>query len=164
MQEGLRGDLTTWPLAEILGMLGRSKQTGQLDIRNGTRSGRISVNGGAIVEAKDGPLVGTAAVVSLATWAGGEFAFAAGKVEGRGEPITPGLLEQLALVAEEARELRLEVPADAMPQVSTERPNAQVTIDPLEWRILSVLRSVRSLEELRDAAGCDDLELMRSSA
>ena len=165
MQEGLRGDLATWPLAEILGMLTRGSQTGRLDLIDGARVGSISVLNGAIQDVHDTKLEGEQALVSLATWAGGNFAFSAGPQpvrNGRAKPLDQSLLGSLGAIAAEARELRKGIPVGARPVMASGKPTESVTLEPFDWRIIASLRSVTDLDELRDAVECDDLTLLRA--
>lgn len=72
---GIKGDLRSIPLWEILQTLSVGRKTGKLEIDNGIKKAEIYFDNGKIVNIKTGFVEGYNALLGLALWDTGDFVF-----------------------------------------------------------------------------------------
>lgn len=72
---GIRGDLQSIPLWEVLQTLSIGKKTGRLEIDTGIKKAEIFFENGKIVNVRSGFIEGYNAILGLALWDRGDFVF-----------------------------------------------------------------------------------------
>lgn len=72
---GIRGDLVSLPLWEVLQLLSSGRKTGKFQVEDGERKAEIFFKDGRIVYARTGPLENMDALLDLALWNKGNFIF-----------------------------------------------------------------------------------------
>ncbi|ACI19343.1 DUF4388 domain-containing protein [Dictyoglomus thermophilum] len=72
---GIRGDLQSIPLWEVLQTLSIGKKTGRLEIDTGVKKAEIFFENGKIVNVRSGFIEGYNAILGLALWDRGDFVF-----------------------------------------------------------------------------------------
>lgn len=72
---GIRGDLVSLPLWEVLQLLSSGRKTGKFQVEDGERKTEIFFKDGRIVYARTGPLENMDALLDLALWNKGNFIF-----------------------------------------------------------------------------------------
>ncbi len=72
---GIRGDLVSLPLWEVLQLLSSGRKTGKFQVEDGERKAEVFFKDGRIVYARTGPLENMDALLDLALWNKGNFIF-----------------------------------------------------------------------------------------
>lgn len=107
--EGLKGNLATTSIPDLLQFLNASGKTGQLLLeRHGERpEGRTYFSAGALVHATAGPAIGMEALVEMCGWDRGSFAFYDNVLSPKASismPVQQALMEAIRVLDERRRE------------------------------------------------------------
>jgi hypothetical protein len=151
----LVGSLTVFSLADVLYLLASTKQTGEVHVVSQVVDGKVWLADGELSNAQ----VGTAttigqAVFELACVTEGWFYFTVGVVSSSGQPTVPvaAVLNEVRPQVEEWREIRHDIPLDAVVTLAPSPPGHDVQIRSDQWQVLATVGtsgySVRTVLEL----------------
>jgi Domain of unknown function (DUF4388) len=151
----LVGSLTVFSLADVLYLLASTKQTGEVHVVSQSVDGKVWLADGELSNAQ----VGTAttigqAVFELACVTEGWFYFTAGVVSSSGQPTVPvaAVLNEVRPQVDEWREIRHDIPLEAIVTLAPNPPGADVQIRSDQWQVLATVGtsgySVRTVLEL----------------
>jgi hypothetical protein len=162
----LVGSLTTFSLSDILSMLASTKQSGELQVVSEATDGKLWLADGELSNAQ----VGTAATIGqavfeLACVSEGWFYFTVGVVSSSGQPTVPVLavLNEVRPQVDEWREIRREVPLEAVVTLAPDPPGQDVQIRSDQWRVLTTVgTSGHSVRSVLEQIGGDHIVGLRS--
>lgn len=156
-----QGSLKELPLPDIIQLVSVSGKTGVFVLQNGAERGEIYLDGGQIVHAQMGDIVGEDAVYELAIWPQGEFAFSAGQAS----PATTirksntNLLMEAARRIDEWQVLSKKIPSTRLVPVFTSASSTtSVSFTPQEWSLIRKIDERRSIEDIAVALGSSPFE------
>ncbi len=164
MPEVLGGNLGQLSLSEILKFLSSEGQSGRLDLSDGVSRGEIYLRNGKLVHAVTGAQIGEAAVYSLMAWVEGDFSFVpdVAAPEDSVTADTEQLLLEGARRAEEWGIIKKVIPAiDCVFKLSPTGSSDAVSLQPYEWQVLTLVNGERSLAQIAQALGDDELTVAK---
>ena len=150
-----QGSLNELPLADIVQLVAVSGKTGMFSMTHAAEKGYVYIQNGQITHAKVGEIEGEDAIYALALWSQGTFQFSPG-VESEFRTISrsnTNLLLEAARRSDEWKILSKKIPAtDSVPVlVAGEGANGQVTLTPMEWKVVTKTDGLRSIDEIARA-------------
>lgn len=150
-----QGSLNELPLSDIVQLVAVSGKTGMFSMTYASQKGYVYIHNGQITHAKLGAVEGEDAVYALALWSQGSFQFSPG-VESDARTISrsnTNLLLEAARRSDEWKILQKKIPGvDSVPVLlAREDASVQVTLTPLEWRVVTKTDGARSIEEIARA-------------
>ena len=150
----LVGSLAAFSLSDILSMLASTKQTGELQVVSEATDGKVWLADGELSNANVGAAATIGqAVFELACISEGWFYFTVGVVSSSGQPTVPVLavLNEVRPQVDEWREIRRDVPLEAVVTLAPNPPGQDVQIRNDQWRVLTTVgttgHSVRAVIE-----------------
>ena len=162
----LVGSLAAFSLSDILSMLASTKQTGELQVVSDTVDGKLWLADGELSNAHVGAATTIGqAVFELACVGEGWFYFTVGVVSSSGQPTVPVLavLNEVRPQVDEWREIRRDVPLEAVVSLAPEPPGQDVQIRSDQWRLLTTVgTSGLSVKAVLDEIGGDQVTGLRS--
>jgi hypothetical protein len=150
-----QGSLNELPLADIVQLVAVSGKTGMFSLTHAAEKGYVYIQNGQITHAKVGEIEGEDAIYGLALWSQGTFQFSPG-VESEFRTISrsnTNLLLEAARRSDEWKILSKKIPGtDSVPVlVAGEGANGQVTLTPMEWKVVTKTDGLRSIDEIARA-------------
>jgi Domain of unknown function (DUF4388) len=150
-----QGSLNELPLSDIVQLVAVSGKTGMFSMTHASEKGYVYLQNGHITHAKLGEVEGEDAIYALALWSQGTFQFSPG-VESEIRTISrsnTNLLLEAARRSDEWKILSKKIPTtDSVPiLVAREGVEEQVTLTPLEWKVVTRTDGLRSIEEIARA-------------
>lgn len=165
MPEGLTGNLSQMPIGDMVRMLTAAGQTGRLDLADRGDRGAIYLREGAIVHATHGPASGEIALRHLMAWNSGAFRFEAMATTPDTTIQRPAaeLLGEIAAMAAEREAIRRAIPSpDAVLRLRAADLAGPVTLQPLDWQVVTKLGEARTAAELVASLGRDEFTVLRA--
>jgi hypothetical protein len=152
-----QGSLAELHLPDIIQLISVSGKTGVFHLTDGGLKGQIFLHDGKIVHAQIEDISGEEAVYALAIWSQGDFKFEpriASEVQTISKSNT-NLLMEAARRLDEWRVLSKKIPATEMiPEfVVQDNREGQISLNTLEWLILSKIDGQRSIKAIAAASG-----------
>jgi hypothetical protein len=162
----LVGSLSVFSLSDILSMLASTKQSGELQVVSEATDGKLWLADGELSNAQ----VGTAATIGqavfeLACVTEGWFYFTVGVVSSSGQPTVPvvAVLNEVRPQVDEWREIRRDVPLEAVVTLAPDPPGQDVQIRNDQWRVLTTVgTSGHSVRTVLEQIGGDHIVGLRS--
>jgi hypothetical protein len=150
-----QGSLNELPLADIVQLVAVSGKTGMFSMTHASEKGYVYIQNGQITHAKVGEIEGEDAIYALALWSQGTFQFSPG-VESEFRTISrsnTNLLLEAARRSDEWKILSKKIPTtDSVPVlVAGEGASGQVTLTPMEWKVVTKTDGLRSIDEIARA-------------
>ena len=150
-----QGSLNELPLSDIVQLVAVSGKTGMFSMTHASEKGYVYIHNGQITHAKLGDVEGEDAIYALALWSQGSFQFSPG-VESEARTISrsnTNLLLEAARRSDEWKILSRKIPGtDSVPVlVARDDSGVQVTLTPLEWKVVTKTDGVRSIDEIARA-------------
>jgi Domain of unknown function (DUF4388) len=162
----LVGSLATFSLSDILSMLASTKQTGELQVVSDTTDGKVWLADGEFSNANVGAATTIGqAVFELACIGDGWFYFTDGVMSSSGQPTVPVLavLNEVRPQVDEWREIRRDVPLEAVVTLAPDPPGQDVQIRNDQWRVLTMVgTSGHSVRAVLDQIGGDQIVGLRT--
>jgi Domain of unknown function (DUF4388) len=162
----LVGSLAAFSLSDILSMLASTKQTGELQVVSESTDGKVWLADGELSNAQVGSAVTIGqAVFELACVSDGWFYFTLGIVSSSGQPTVPvmAVLNEVRPQVDEWREIRRDVPLEAVVTLAPEPPGQDVQIRSDQWRVLTTVgTSGHSVRDVLDQIGGDHIVGLRT--
>jgi len=162
----LVGSLAVFTLSDVLSMLASTKQTGELQVVSESTDGKVWLVDGELSNAQVGAATTIGqAVFELACVTEGWFYFTGDVVSSSGQPTVPvmAVLNEVRPQVDEWREIRRDVPLEAVVTLASEPPGQDVQIRSDQWRVLtSVGTSGYSVREVLDQIGGDQIAGLRT--
>ena len=162
----LVGSLAAFSLSEILSMLASTKQTGELHVVSDAVDGKLWLADGELSNAHVGAATTIGqAVFELACVVEGWFYITVGVVSSSGQPTVPvgAVLNEVRPQVEEWREIRRDVPFEAIVTLAPEPPGQDIQIRNDQWRVLATVGSGDlSVKEVLDRIGDDQIGGLRT--
>ncbi|MGH9389376.1 MAG: DUF4388 domain-containing protein, partial [Vicinamibacteria bacterium] len=146
-----QGSLRELQLSDVIQLVSVSGKTGMFTLTRGEERGVLYVKQGRIVHAELSGVTGEEAVVSLASWASGEFQFTPNEETDTVSIYKSNtrLLMEAAHQHDEWRVLSRKVPGlDFVPTLASPEAGRPVTLSPAEWRLIVGVDGQRSVREL----------------
>jgi hypothetical protein len=164
MSEVLRGNLTKLPLLDILSLLSLRRQTGRLELENGSQSGEIYLTDGNLVHSVTGAQEGEAAIYTMMSWLQGDFNFIpdADAPEESITTHTEQLLLEGARRVEEWADIKKAIPStNVVFKFSPSGSPDAVSLEPNEWQVLTQVNGARSVTEIAGVLGRDEFTVAK---
>jgi hypothetical protein len=162
----LVGSLSVFTLSDVLSMLASTEQTGELQVVSETVDGRVWLDRGELSSAQVGTTITIGqAVFELACVIEGWFYFTTGPVSSSGQPTVPvaAVLTEVRPQVDEWREIREEIPLEAVVNLSPSPPGQDVQIRSDQWRVLTTVgNSGHSVASVLDTIGGDPIVGLRT--
>jgi hypothetical protein len=162
----LVGSLAAFSLSDVLSMLASTKQTGEVHVVSDAADGKLWLADGELSNAHVGSATTIGqAVFELACVVEGWFYFTEGVVSSSGQPTVPvgAVLNEVRPQVEEWREIRQEVPFEAVVTLAPEPPGQDIQIRTDQWRVLATVGSSGlSVKEVLDRIGDDQIIGLRT--
>jgi hypothetical protein len=162
----LVGSLAAFSLSEVLSMLASTKQTGELHVVSEAAAGKLWLADGELSNAHVGAATTIGqAVFELACVIEGWFYFTVGVVSSSGQPTVPvgAVLNEVRPQVDEWREIRRDVPLEAIVTLAPEPPGQDIQIRTDQWRVLTTVgTSGLSVKEVIDQIGGDQIGGLRT--
>ena len=162
----LVGSLGNFTLSDVLTLLARTNQTGELQVVGSGVDGRVWLDDGELSNAHVGAATTIGqAVFELACVSEGWFYFTAGLVSSSGQPKVPvdAVLDEVSPQVDEWRSLRAVVPLDSDVSLSPTPPADDVQIKGDQWRVLTIIGTGgHSVKAVLDAIGGDQITGLRT--
>ena len=162
----LVGSLAAFSLSDILSMLATTKQTGELQVVSEAVDGKVWLADGELSNAHVGAATTIGqAVFELACVGEGWFYFTVGVVSSSGQPTVPvvAVLNEVRPQVDEWREIRRDVPLEAVVSLAPEPPGQDVQIRNDQWRVLTTVgTSGLSVRSVLDQIGGDQVAGLRT--
>jgi hypothetical protein len=161
-----QGSLNELPLADIVQLVAVSGKTGMFSMTHAAEKGYVYIQNGQITHAKLGEIEGEDAIYALALWSQGTFQFSPG-VESEFRTISrsnTNLLLEAARRSDEWKILSKKIPAtDSVPVlVAGEGANGQVTLTPMEWKVVTKTDGLRSIDEIARALKASAFDIAKT--
>lgn len=164
MSEGLRGNLAQLPLLDILSLLSSRRQTGRLELKDGTQAGEIYLVDGDLTHAEVGSHLGEDAIDTVMGWLQGDFKFVPG-ANGPEVSLTSAteqiLLDGARRVNEWGDIKKLIPSTDTVFKLSADGSPSTVNLEPSEWKVLTHVNGSRTLAEIAAEMGRDELSVAK---
>ncbi len=162
----LVGSLAAFSLSDVLSMLASTKQTGELQVVSDTTDGKVWLADGEFSNAQVGvaATIGQA-VFELACVSDGWFYFTVGVASSSGQPTVPviAVLNEVRPQVDEWREIRHDVPLEAVVTLAPEPPGQDVQIRSDQWRVLTTVgTSGHSVRTVLEQIGGDQIVGLRT--
>ncbi len=162
----LVGSLAAFSLSDVLSMLAATKQTGELQVVSESSDGKVWLADGELSNAHVGAAATIGqAVFELACVSEGWFYFTVGVVSSSGQPTVPVLavLNEVRPQVDEWREIRHDLPLEAVVTLAPEPPGQDVQIRSDQWRVLTTVgTSGHSVRDVLDQIGGDHIVGLRT--
>jgi hypothetical protein len=162
----LVGSLAAFTLSDILSMLASTKQSGELHVVSEAVDGKLWLADGELSNAHVGSAATIGqAVFELACVIEGWFYFTEGVVSSSGQPTVPvgAVLNEVRPQVEEWREVRHDVPLEALVALAAEPPGQDIQIRTDQWRVLTTIgTSGLSVKEVLERIGGAQIEGLRT--
>ncbi len=162
----LVGSLEAFSLADILSMLASTKQTGELQVVSDTMDGKVWLADGEFSNAQVGAAATIGqAVFELACVSDGWFYFTVGVASSSGQPTVPvvAVLNEVRPQVDEWREIRHDVPLEAVVTLAADPPSEDVQIRSDQWRVLTTVGSSgHSVRTVLEQIGGDQIVGLRT--
>ncbi len=162
----LVGSLASFSLSDVLSMLASTKQTGELHVVSEAADGKVWLADGELSNAHVGAATTIGqAVFELACVVEGWFYFTEGVVSSSGQPTVPvgAVLNEVRPQVDEWREIRQDVPFEAVVTLAPEPPGQDIQIRTDQWRVLATVGSSGlSVKEVLDRIGDDQIGGLRT--
>ncbi len=160
MAEALRGDLNQLSLPNIIQLLKSGRQTGKLDLSDGSNTGEIFLRNGNIVHVITGTQMGEEAFYFLLSWLHGNFNFVSG-IEPPEESISTST--EVLLSEGEKRIKGWSEIKDVIPSMEAVFNLAQgttgaINLEPDEWKVLAQVNGVRTIDDIAESLGWEDFK------
>lgn len=158
-----QGSLKELPLPDIIQLVSVSGKTGKFTLARGQDKGVIYLQNGQIVHAVSGAISGEEAVYVLAIWKDGDFQFIAGEPSPE-QTITKSntnLLMEAARRIDEWRVLARKVPSVDMVPELTASTSEQITLDPQEWKLVTIIDGNRTISEIAHQMGSSPFDVAK---
>ncbi len=160
----LQGSIDTFALDDVLRLVASTGKTGRLNLKGTRGEGELVVRDGRVL----GGSVSTderaaelqELVFEMLRFDDGEFVFEAAEVDDDGiEPAeVDGVLESAAELLTEWRDIEQVVPSRwASVTLVRELPEGEVTIDPVQWRMIAAIGSGAAVAQLAERLDASDL-------
>jgi hypothetical protein len=151
------GSLAEIQITDLIQLVGVSRKTGALHIRNGSERGEVYLVDGQVVHAQLGPHVGEEAVYAMVLATEGDFEFEPGDASPR-RTISKGntrLLMEAAQRVDEWRVVSRKVPStDLVPEYVTQPDRGdRIFLNTAEWLVLAKIDGRRSVRAVAGLAG-----------
>lgn len=150
----LDGNLSQFPLGELIEMIVYSSVTGVLEVRLSSDVGQIFFRDGRPYHAAAAGHSGIEAVVAMFEVRQAPFRFVA-DTESQQETLWQDPLDMIEYAQEQARlwaAVRPRIPSmDLVPALRSAPPAGQIRISELAWQVLSVVDGRRSVREISEA-------------
>jgi hypothetical protein len=160
------GSLAAFSLSDILSMLASTKQSGELQVVSEATDGKLWLADGELSNAQVGAAATIGqAVFELACISEGWFYFTVGVVSSSGQPTVPVLavLNEVRPQVDEWREIRRDVPLEAVVTLAPDPPGQDVQIRSDQWRVLTTVgNSGHSVRSVLEQIGGDQIVGLRS--
>ena len=159
MADGLTGNLEQLALKDILGMLAAGKQTGRLELVEGSARADLYLASGDICHATAGVHTGEAAVAMVVGWQRGTFRFESHVVASEttiSKPLDQLLADAQRIWAEREAIIRAIPAGGSTPRLSNAAPAGPVTLQPHEWLVITHINGQRTITDIASAMGRDD--------
>ena len=151
----IKGDLQEVKLPDIMQLMSASSRTGCFILSKDKEDGYIYLEGGQVVHAVCGDLVGEDAIYSLAIWPHGQFRFEMDETPAEktiSKRITSILME-VARKMDEWRVLSKRIPSlDLIPELES-LGHKKVSFNTQEWHVLSKINGVNSINQIASLTG-----------
>ncbi len=151
------GSLAEIQLTDLIQLVGVSRKTGVLHIRNGKERGEVYLVDGQVVHAQLGPHVGEEAVYAMVLATEGDFEFEPGDAHPRRtiSKSNTTLLMQAAQRVDEWRVVSRKVPStDLVPEYVTQPDRGdRIFLNTAEWLVLAKIDGRRSVKAIAGMAG-----------
>jgi hypothetical protein len=151
----LVGSLSVFTLSDVLTMLASTAQTGELQVVSDVADGRVWLDGGELSNAQVGEATTIGqAVFELACVSDGWFYFTSDLLSPSGHPTVPvaAVLDEVRPQVDEWREIRQDVPVEAVVTLAPDPPGHDIQIRSDQWRVLTTVgnsgHTVRSVLEM----------------
>jgi len=164
MEEVLRGNLAQLSLLDILRMLSSGKRSGRLDVRQGGKTGEIFLQGGAVLHATAGSLMGDKCIYTLMGWLEGEFSFTPDvpAPEKSIQITTEQLLLEAARLADQWADIKDVLSStEAVFNISPSGSTSTVSLKPIEWQVLAQINGERSVTEIAGILNLAEFDVAR---
>lgn len=162
----LVGSLAVFSLSDVLSLLASTKQTGEVHVVSETVDGKLWLADGELSNAHVGAATTIGqAVFELACVVEGWFYFTVGVVSSSGQPTVPvgAVLNEVRPQVDEWREIRQQVPLDAVVTLAPEPPGQDIQIRTDQWRVLTTIgTSGLSVRDVLDRIGDDQMSGLRT--
>ena len=160
-----QGSLKELHLPDVIQLVAVSGKSGSFRLMKEGQEGVIFLEGGRIIHATLGKLIGEEAVFQLATWTEGNFRFVPGD-ESPDHTITrnnTNLLMEAARRMDEWRVLSKRIPSlDRIPRFQVpEGKQGQINLNTQEWMMLSKIDGKTSIEDLADLLGMTTFDVAK---
>jgi hypothetical protein len=157
-----RGDLSQVGVTDLLQILSMNQRTGVLTVSTATGVGELRLVQGEIVDAIYRRIEGSKALYRLLGETEGSFAFVSGigTAQRRMEQPTHVLLLEGLRQVDETRRCRQTIGSDQDAFQAQGEPG--IGLDDVSSRVLTALEVPRTVEELLDSLGDDDLAIVRA--
>jgi hypothetical protein len=161
-----QGSLNELPLSDIVQLVAVSGKTGMFSMTHASEKGYVYIHNGQITHAKLGDVEGEDAIYALALWSQGSFQFSPGvEIEARTiSRSNTNLLLEAARRSDEWKILSKKIPGtDAVPVlVARDDSGVQVTLTPLEWKVVTKTDGVRSIDEIARAIKTSSFDVAKT--
>ncbi len=162
----LVGSLAAFALSDVLAMLASTKQSGELHVVSEAVDGKVWLADGELSNAHVGAATTIGeAVFELACVIEGWFYFTEGVISSSGQPTVPvgAVLNEVRPQVEEWREVRHDVPLEAVVTLAAEPPGQDIQIRTDQWRVLTTVgTNGLSVKEVLDRIGGVQIEGLRT--
>jgi hypothetical protein len=162
----LVGSLAAFALSDVLSMLASTKQSGELHVVSEAVDGKVWLADGELSNAHVGSATTIGqAVFELACVIEGWFFFTEGVISSSGQPTVPvgAVLNEVRPQVEEWREVRHDVPLEAVVTLAAEPPGQDIQIRTDQWRVLTTIgTSGLSVKEVLERIGGVQIEGLRT--
>ncbi len=162
----LVGSLEAFSLSDILSMLAATKQTGELQVVSEDTDGKVWLADGELSNAHVGSATTVGqAVFELACVGEGWFYFTVGVVSSSGQPTVPVLavLNEVRPQVDEWRDIRRDVPLEAVVTLAPDPPGQDVQIRSDQWRVLTTVgTSGQSVGDVLEQIGGEQIVGLRT--
>jgi hypothetical protein len=162
----LVGSLAAFSLSDVLSMLASTKQNGELQVVSEATDGKVWLADGELSNAHVGSATTIGqAVFELACVTEGWFYFTVGVASSSGQPTVPVLavLNEVRPQVDEWREIRRDVPLEAVVTLAPEPPGQDVQIRSDQWRVLTTVgTSGHSVRAVLEQIGGDQIVGLRT--
>jgi len=160
---GISGAIQEVGLANLLQSFAAASRRGTLTVTRGAEEGRVAFEGGRLVAARLGPVVGSKALARLLTWEEGTFEFHASVDAGEGDeerlPLDAVLLDAARQLDERKRLEPLPVAMADRLEVPVPRPDGELS--KTEAAVLDLARAGFNVRAMLDVIPEEDHVVLR---
>jgi hypothetical protein len=159
-----QGSLRELQLADIVQLFSASGKTGKFELTRDDERGTLFLNGGRIVHAEVGDVVGDEAVHVLTSWTTGEFRFEPAEETDRisVHKSNARLLMEAAHQHDEWRVLSRKIPGvEFVPMLASPDAERPVTLSPAEWNLIVRIDGKKSVRDLARESDAPSFEIAK---